>query len=665
MTTRLLLFPAMLALLLASGCAHNVLKQAPEQKTALPVHVVSSEIEQDKVIAEKPVETVMPAHEKIATPAIVKATGLLPDNEKARTMAKLRSLLLRFGEEKPNDTALKGLAIQVQKEMRLFTKGKRRGFFQRSLLRGQKYIPMIHAVFAEKKLPPEMAWLALVESGFRYRATSRARAGGMWQFMPRTARQYGMVVGRRLDQRNDPYLATVAAREYLIDLISIFGSKSFMLATAGYNAGEYRIQKSLRKLEDPFNQRTFFHLRPTLPTETQHYVPRFLAAVMIASEPSRYGFTQADDRTNGYVMISKITSLKKLSRLTKTSSSKIKQLNPDLAKRSRTPVTHYMLRLPQKAALRLQSSLGAYAWKGNAVASSQLLAAAAGSQVILDTRIEVESDIPDPAEKVVMPEKPTHPTSVIAMHKTPTKVSKKRITSSKPAISQALSAASTPSGKYILYRVKAGNRLQDISQWFNTPVNDLARWNRGVSASSSLKIGQIIRVYGLPYSEQKTIHKVRRGESITRIANRYDVSNKALRGWNGIRGNLIKTGQALVVYHHGAKVKQTSNSKNHRIPFTYTVKRGNFLAGIADTFDVSVRDLKHWNHLRSSRIRQGQKLHLNLAKKPIQKSRKIRRGESLQLIAKRLKVSMLHLQIVNGITNAYQIQAGKKLVYYR
>jgi membrane-bound lytic murein transglycosylase D len=161
-----------------------------------------------------------------------------------------------------------------------YYRDKQREFFERSYLRKHKYWPTIRPVFEAKRIPLELGYMALVESGFAPLARSRANARGLWQFIPGTGRRYGL---ERAEDFYDVQRSTDAAAEYLLDLIGIYGSDSFLLATASYNAGEGRIMGCLRHLDDPFGGRSFWEIRGCLARETREYVPRILAAAIIAS----------------------------------------------------------------------------------------------------------------------------------------------------------------------------------------------------------------------------------------------------------------------------------------------------------------------------------------------------------------------------------------------
>jgi membrane-bound lytic murein transglycosylase D len=174
--------------------------------------------------------------------------------------------------------------------------GPGRVWLDRSLHRMDAYAATVRAIFVERDLPPLLDHLALVESGYQPHARSKAGAAGMWQFMPATARRYGLDVDRSTDDRLDPVKATVAAREYLLDLLLEFGSgHDALLAVAAYNAGEGRIRSVLRQLHN-YRERSFWNLAEhgLLPTETKMYVPMILAVTIVATHRERFGFSKAE-----------------------------------------------------------------------------------------------------------------------------------------------------------------------------------------------------------------------------------------------------------------------------------------------------------------------------------------------------------------------------------
>ncbi len=161
----------------------------------------------------------------------------------------------------------------------------RRGFLTRSLKRAEQYLPYIRRVFKAYGLPESLAYMALIESGFRATSFSRAGARGLWQFIPSTARKYGLRVNWRVDERLDPIKSTYAAAMYLSDLYKKF--KDWPLAVAAYNCGEGKILRLLRY----HRARTFWDLYQlgVLPPETARYVPAIIAATIISYNRRHYG----------------------------------------------------------------------------------------------------------------------------------------------------------------------------------------------------------------------------------------------------------------------------------------------------------------------------------------------------------------------------------------
>ncbi|MBN1113752.1 MAG: LysM peptidoglycan-binding domain-containing protein [Oligoflexia bacterium] len=173
----------------------------------------------------------------------------------------------------------------VKKWIYYFTH-ENREWFQRSLTRSEKYEANMKNILIKYGVPEELFYVAFIESGFVQNARSRARAQGIWQFMKSTAKLYGLKVNYGNDERNHPYKATAAAAAHLRDLYNIYGS--WYLAIASYNAGEFRIRRAILR----HKERNFWELaeKHALPDETMNYVPKFMAARIIAENPAKFGF---------------------------------------------------------------------------------------------------------------------------------------------------------------------------------------------------------------------------------------------------------------------------------------------------------------------------------------------------------------------------------------
>lgn len=178
----------------------------------------------------------------------------------------------------------------VQAEIKRFTTVER-DFFTNSLKRSGRYRPKIVEALHEAGLPEELSWLPLVESGFKIRALSKARALGLWQFIPSTGYKFGLKRDEFIDERLDSEKSTQAAIAYLTELHKIFGDWATVLAA--YNCGEGRVLRIIRSQNVNYLD-NFWDLYGRLPRETSRYVPRFIATLHIVKNPEKYGFDMAD-----------------------------------------------------------------------------------------------------------------------------------------------------------------------------------------------------------------------------------------------------------------------------------------------------------------------------------------------------------------------------------
>ncbi len=210
--------------------------------------------------------------------------------------------------------------------------------------RSGHFLSMIRETLRKHGLPEELAFTAMIESGFNPVATSRAGARGLWQFMAATAKRYGLRVDQWVDERLDPEKSTVAAATYLRDLYNLFGS--WFLAQAAYNAGEATIARAIRAT----GSSDFWTLARTelLHQETKEFVPRILAATQIGREPDRFGFelTPSSPPTVERVMVPASTELRWLSTSTGIPVDALRSLNPVLVKGVTPPGGNFDLTVP-------------------------------------------------------------------------------------------------------------------------------------------------------------------------------------------------------------------------------------------------------------------------------------------------------------------------------
>jgi len=233
---------------------------------------------------------------------------------------------------------------QVKYFVKYFTLTKRRAF-EVWLKRSGRYLPLIKAIFRREGLPEDLAYLAMIESGFNPFAYSRAGACGIWQFMRGTARKYGLRIDYWVDERRDPEKATQAAALYLSDLYSIF--EDWRLACAAYNAGEGKITRAILR----YRTRNYWKLcrYRYLRRETKNYLPKWLAALIIVKNPKKFGFYVAPDPPLDYevVRVPGGTDLRMVALAAGVDFETMRWLNPEL-RRAKTPpyATSYPVKVP-------------------------------------------------------------------------------------------------------------------------------------------------------------------------------------------------------------------------------------------------------------------------------------------------------------------------------
>ncbi|MBW1990107.1 MAG: LysM peptidoglycan-binding domain-containing protein [Deltaproteobacteria bacterium] len=244
----------------------------------------------------------------------------------------------------------------VKKELERFT-GPEKYFFLNSYRRSGRYRPLIARELKAAGLPEELSWLPLIESGFKVKALSRARALGPWQFIASTGYKFGLSRNLYIDERMDPVKSTIAAIAYLKELHQIFGDWTTVLAA--YNCGEGRVLRVIRSNGVNYLD-NFWDLYERLPQETARYVPRFLAALLIIKNPEKYGMDLPEpEEPLEYetLVISRQMHLKDIARSIGVDAALMEDLNPEL-RHQITPAGPYTLRVPPGKKEFLSKKLG-------------------------------------------------------------------------------------------------------------------------------------------------------------------------------------------------------------------------------------------------------------------------------------------------------------------
>jgi membrane-bound lytic murein transglycosylase D len=380
------------------------------------------------------------------------------------------------------------VSAQVEDYLHYFT-GPARDHFATWLSRSTRYVPLMRRIFRENNVPPDLVYLAMVESGFSPRAYSPARAAGQWQFIASTGRRYNLRISSYVDERRDPEKSTRAAARYLRDLYEMFNS--WDLALASYNAGEAKIDRGVRR----YATENFWEISKTsfLAKETREYVPQYLAALMIARNPAKYGFADVvyqEPLRYETVSVGALVSLRSIARVCGTTSEALKALNPALTRGVTPPGGTYEVRVPVGSARLVEANLTRLASVGapnhrtryrvHRVRRGQTLASVARRYGVTPTVLARANGMSTKA-----------PLRAGVRLRIPTTDGIERVSDAPGAArphGKARGAGSVGRGASVVYVVKQGDTLQAISAKFHTTVKDLMRHNK--LRRSRIKVGR-------------------------------------------------------------------------------------------------------------------------------------------------------------------------------
>ncbi len=231
---------------------------------------------------------------------------------------------------------------RVEHYIRRFSSGKGKKNFTLIFKRSEKYLPDIRQTLRAERVPLEIAYLPVIESGFNPRAVSNKNAVGLWQFIRPTGLKYGLRINHWVDERMNPEKSTVAAARYLRKLFEEFGS--WELALAAYNCGEKRVARAIRQT----GSTDFWTVSKKLPRETRNYVPKFNAALIMAKNPEKYGFRITETGKNyEAVSVPPRKSLVHIANLLGIGHKEISKYNPSLIGGATPPKNNYKLKVPK------------------------------------------------------------------------------------------------------------------------------------------------------------------------------------------------------------------------------------------------------------------------------------------------------------------------------
>ena len=558
----------------------------------------------------------------------------------------------------------------LENVIKSFLKNRKRSF-ERLIGISQYYFPMFEESLAAQNIPLEIKYLSVVESALNPRAVSRVGATGLWQFMYQTGKQYGLKVDTYVDERSDPLKASNAATQYMKNMYAIFGDWDLVLAS--YNTGPGNVAKAIRRSGGKQN---YWNIRPYLHKETQGYVPAFLATMYIFEYHKEHGIKPDRAIANHFatdtVMVKKALTFKQIADLLDVSVAELQFLNPSYKREEVPYITgqNHFLRLPiDKIAVFTSNEDKIYAYADYELSKK---------------------------------ERPFEKTAV----------------------------ASTDFGNIKYHKVRKGESLSEISDRYGVTVSELKKWNR--LRSSKAPLGRNLKIFVADnnntaiasnerkptntadttvvvsntnkiFKEEKVVsykdvvkyYKVRQGDNLGEISNKYGVTVAEVKKWNKLKSNNIALGASLkiiknervvttvrkevkadkAIVENKVETAVTSNDNNvdsnENSSGFYEVQKGDNLFSIAKKFNVSLEDLKKWNNLDDLNVQTGSKLALvnkdenAVAEAPKTETKivehKVRKGEYLGSIAKKYNVTLAEIKEWNGL-ESNSVKLGETLI---
>ena len=483
-----------------------------------------------------------------------------------------------------------------------FLKNRKKSY-ERLMAISEYYFPMFEEALAKQNVPLEIKYLAIVESALNPKAVSRVGATGLWQFMYQTGKQYNLNVDSYVDERSDPLKASAAAAQYMSNMYKIFGDWELVLAS--YNSGAGNVAKAIRRSD---GQQNFWNIRKKLPQETQGYVPAFLATMYIYEYHKEHGIVPNRALIKHFetdtIMVKREMSFKQISDLLDVPVAQLQLLNPSYKMNVVPfyPKTNHYLRMPTaKIAAFVSNEEKVYAYIDHEENKRE-------RPFVFKKRPRFEKD-----------------STLVASEET----------------------VFVRKNKTKFHTVKRGDNLSEIANKYNVAIADIKKWNR--LKSNKAPLGRKLKIVTIERQEVAVNNKketkfnakeetkteianndvknnskdqkieistpnteyiVQKGDNLSSIAKKYNVSINDLKTWNNIQDNNVKLDSKLKINKTEVDVASLKENTDLKNKSYYTVQKGDNLLSIAKKHGVLIEEIQEWNGFSDNTVKIGTKLLL-------------------------------------------------------
>ena len=590
--------------------------------------------------------------------------------------------------------------IGLENVIKSFLKNRKKGF-ERLMGISQFYFPIFEEALAVQNIPLEIKYLAVVESALNPRAVSRVGATGLWQFMYQTGKQYGLNITSYVDERSDPLRASQAATQYMTNMYKIFGDWDLVLAS--YNSGPGNVAKAIRRSG---GQQNYWNIRKNLPKETQGYLPAFLATMYIFEYHKEHGIVPNRAVANHFatdtIMIKNHMTFKQISDLLDVPVAEIQFFNPSF-KRNEIPAISgekNFLRLPKdKIAIFASNEDKVYAYvKYQADKRERPYERLASVKQNDSTNVAFAEREFTTRTKYHKVRKGDNLSEIADKYQVSIGDIKKwnGLRSNKAPLGRNLKIVST---ERIAYKDKKESKADSVATKLPKVISNE---NTNV-ASNEVKAEKVFKTEKVvTYKDVTKYHKVKKGDVLGEIADKYEVSVADVKKWNKIKGSNIGLGDNLkiiknekVVTTVKKEVKQPFASKKEEVASVepkiskakkedkvdttsksenyYVVAKGDNLTAIAKKNNVTVQNIKEWNNLIDTNVKVGTQLIISgesLAEAKEESVSKgelkniehvVGKGEYLGTIARKYNTTVNDLLELNSLSDT-NIKEGDKLI---